>query len=80
MQVKAVYVNYLPSSWNEEKVRNCFKRFGEIENVVLAQNLHSSRRKDFAFVNFVTREAALACIESFNHRMVDDEGTEVQCF
>ncbi|XP_038700183.1 uncharacterized protein LOC119997323 isoform X1 [Tripterygium wilfordii] len=77
LKVKSVYAEYLPSSWNEEKIRGYFKKFGEIENVVLSRNLRSSRRKDFAFVNFTTREAALACIESFNQEPLSDEGSKV---
>lgn len=75
-----MYVEYLPLSWGEEKVSNYFKEFGEIENVVLARNLHSSKRKDFAFINFRTREDALRCIESCNHEMLSDEGSKVCYF
>ncbi|KAL2503179.1 RNA-binding (RRM/RBD/RNP motif) family protein [Forsythia ovata] len=48
----------VPSSWDEENVKDYFKRFGEIENVVLAKDLPASRRKDFAFINYSSREAA----------------------
>ncbi|XP_028107928.1 protein gar2-like isoform X6 [Camellia sinensis] len=77
VEVKSVYAEYLPSSWDEEKVRDYFKKFGEIENVTLSRNLHSSRRKDFAFVNYTTREAALACIEAFNRESLNVEGSKV---
>ncbi|XP_021686036.2 nucleolin 1 isoform X2 [Hevea brasiliensis] len=77
LKVKSVYAEYLPSSWDEEKVRSYFTKFGEIENVVLSRNLPSSRRKDFAFVNFKTREAALTCIELFNHERLSDKGSQV---
>ncbi|CAL5431783.1 unnamed protein product [Camellia sinensis] len=77
LKVKSVYAEYLPSSWDEEKVRDYFKKFGEIENVTLSRNLHSSRRKDFAFVNYTTREAALACIEAFNRESLNVEGSKV---
>ncbi|XAR64853.1 hypothetical protein NMG60_11008726 [Bertholletia excelsa] len=77
LKVKSVYAEYLPSSWDEEKVKDYFKRFGEIENVVLAKNLPSSKRKDFAFVNYTSREAALACIEAFNRKSLHDEDSQV---
>ncbi|KAF5937952.1 hypothetical protein HYC85_025458 [Camellia sinensis] len=77
LKVKSVYAEYLPSSWDEEKVSDYFKKFGEIENVTLSRNLHSSRRKDFAFVNYTTREAALACIEAFNRESLNVEGSKV---
>lgn len=77
MKVKSVYAEYLPSSWDEEKVTDYFKKFGEIENVALARNLRSSKRKDFAFVNFTTREAALACIEAFSRDQLNDQYSKV---
>ncbi|KAM3205939.1 nucleolin-like [Capsicum annuum] len=77
LKVKAVYAEYLPSSWNEEKVRDYFGKFGEIESIVLAKDLPSSRRKDFAFVNYISRESALACIEAFSHVPANDSGSKV---
>ncbi|RVW90343.1 Heterogeneous nuclear ribonucleoprotein Q [Vitis vinifera] len=78
LKVKTVYAEYIPSSWEEEKVRDCFKKFGEIESVVLARNLRSSKRKDFAFVKYTTREAALECIESFNREPLHDAECKVK--
>ncbi|KAL6496394.1 hypothetical protein OROGR_029652 [Orobanche gracilis] len=78
LKVKSVYAEYLPSSWDEEKVKEYFKRFGEIENVVLAQDLPSSRRKDFAFINYTNREAALTCIESISRERSEEQGSKVK--
>ncbi|KAK1287092.1 hypothetical protein QJS10_CPB19g01236 [Acorus calamus] len=75
-KVKTVYAEGLPSSWDEEKVREHFKRFGEIERVVLARDMQSAKRKDFAFVNYTSREAALSCVQSFDKELVD-EGSKV---
>lgn len=81
VKVKSVYAEYLPSSWIEEKVRDYFGKFGEIESVVLAKDLPSSRRKDFAFVNYISRESALACIEGFSHEPANESGSKVShCF
>ncbi|KAK9289813.1 hypothetical protein L1049_007973 [Liquidambar formosana] len=77
LKVKSVYAEFIPSSWDEVKVRDYFKKFGEVDNVVLARNLRSSKRKDFAFVHFTTREAALACIDSFSHELLNDEASKV---
>ncbi|XP_042511821.1 nucleolin 2-like isoform X2 [Macadamia integrifolia] len=77
LKVKSVYAEGVPSSWDEEKVKKHFDKYGEIDRVVLARNMHSARRKDFAFVNYTTREAALACIESINKEGLTDEGTKV---
>ncbi|XP_074373630.1 heterogeneous nuclear ribonucleoprotein Q-like [Apium graveolens] len=77
-KVKSIYVEHLPSSWDEQKVKYCFKRFGDIETVVLARDMPSSRRKDFAFVNYTTRDAALACVEAFSSEQINDEGSKVK--
>lgn len=61
-----MFAEGIPLSWDENKVRECFKRYGQIERIVLSRNMHSAKRKDFAFINFTTREAALSCIESFD--------------
>lgn len=65
-QVKSVFVDGLPSTWNEEQVKEQFSKFGEIEKVVLARNMQSAKRKDFGFINYTTREAAVACIETLS--------------
>ncbi|XP_071908582.1 uncharacterized protein [Coffea arabica] len=78
LKVKSIYAEYLPSSWDEEKVMGFFRRFGEIESISLAKNLPSSKRKDFAFVNYAVREAALACVQAFSRGQLDDEGTELR--
>lgn len=77
LQVKTVYAEFIPSSWDEEKVKDTFKKFGEIEDIVLARNLRTSKRRDFAFVSYKTRAAAIKCIESFGHDLRDDDGTKV---
>lgn len=69
----------IPASWDEEKVKESFKKFGDIERVVLACNIRSSKRKDFAFVNYKTREAAVSCIESFDKEELTDNGSKVLC-
>ncbi|KAK1404605.1 Heterogeneous nuclear ribonucleoprotein like [Heracleum sosnowskyi] len=77
-KVKSVYAEYLPTSWDEQKVKDFFKRFGDIENVALARDMSSSRRKDFAFVKYTTRDAALACVEAFSPEQINDEGSKVK--
>lgn len=78
LNVKSVYAEYLPPSWDEEKVKEHFKRFGEIENIVLAKDLTSSKRKDFAFINYSTRDAALACIEAVSRERTKHSGSKVK--
>ncbi|XP_010274520.1 PREDICTED: heterogeneous nuclear ribonucleoprotein R-like isoform X2 [Nelumbo nucifera] len=66
-QVKTVFVDGLPASWDEDRVKECLKKFGEIEKIELARNMPSARRKDFGFVTFGTHDAAVACAEGINN-------------
>jgi len=42
VKVKSIYVEYLPSTWNEEKMRDYFVKFGEIESIALAKDIFSN--------------------------------------
>jgi RNA recognition motif-containing protein len=72
-QVKSIFVDGLPPSWDEERVQEKFKSYGEIEQVQLARNMPTAKRKDFGFIYFRTREAALACIEGVNKNELNEE-------
>ncbi|KAK1273590.1 Polyadenylate-binding protein RBP47B [Acorus gramineus] len=71
-QVKSVFIDGLPPYWDEDRVKEQFKNFGEIERVVLARNMATAKRKDFGFVNFTTHEDALAFIEAVNNTELGD--------
>ncbi|KAL5713543.1 hypothetical protein ACHQM5_015607 [Ranunculus cassubicifolius] len=72
-QVKSVYVDGLPPHWDEERVREIFKPYGEVERIMLARNMPSAKRKDFGFVDFDTHEAATACINGLNNMELGNE-------
>ncbi|OVA14752.1 RNA recognition motif domain [Macleaya cordata] len=76
-QVKSVFLDGLPVSWDEAKVHEQLKKYGEIENVQLAHSMPSARRKDFGFICFRTREAALACIDSVNKNGIGEGAHKV---
>ncbi|KAK1304481.1 Polyadenylate-binding protein 5 [Acorus calamus] len=65
-QVKSVFLDRLPGTWDEDKVHEECKKFGEIRSIQLACNMPTAKRNDFCFVYFETREAALECIEKVN--------------
>jgi RNA recognition motif-containing protein len=65
--VKTVFIDGLPASWDEDRVRVLLKKYGEIEKIELARNMPSARRKDFGFVTFDTHDAAVACAKSINN-------------
>ncbi|KAL5993461.1 hypothetical protein ACLOJK_014386 [Asimina triloba] len=75
-QVKSVFVDGLPAYWDEDRVKEQFKQYGEIERVVLARNMATAKRKDFGFVDFKTHAAAITCIEGVNNAEMDDGKTK----
>ncbi|XP_057496454.1 heterogeneous nuclear ribonucleoprotein Q-like [Actinidia eriantha] len=66
-QVKTVFVDGLPSSWDENCVRELLKIYGGIEKIELARNMPSAKRKDFGFVTFDTHDAAVTCAKNINN-------------
>ncbi|XP_057979712.1 heterogeneous nuclear ribonucleoprotein Q isoform X2 [Malania oleifera] len=66
-QVKTVFVDGLPASWDEDRVRELLKKYGEIEKIELARNMPSAKRKDFGFVTFDSHDAAVTCAKSINN-------------
>ncbi|KAK7382826.1 hypothetical protein VNO80_01923 [Phaseolus coccineus] len=63
-QVKTVFIDALPPSWDEDYVRDLLKKYGEIEKIELARNMPAARRKDYGFVTFGTHDAAVKCADS----------------
>ncbi|KAH9307687.1 hypothetical protein KI387_035598, partial [Taxus chinensis] len=77
-QVKSVFVDGLPQFWDEDRVKEHLKKFGEIEKVVLSRNMPTAKRRDFGFVNFGCHEQALACIEGLNNTMIIEGETKLK--
>lgn len=76
-QVKTVFVDSLPASWDEEFVRGLLKKYGEIEKIELARNMPSAKRKDFGFVTFDTHDAAVSCAKSINNSELGEGDNKV---
>ncbi|XP_077235135.1 uncharacterized protein LOC143877150 [Tasmannia lanceolata] len=77
-QVKTVFVDGLPSSWDEDHVKDHLKKFGVIEKIELARNMPSAKRKDFGFVTFDSHDAALACAEGINNAELGEGDSKVK--
>ncbi|KAI8028004.1 Heterogeneous nuclear ribonucleoprotein Q [Camellia lanceoleosa] len=65
-QVRKVFIDCLPSIWEEDSVKEHFKKFGRIEKVELARNMPAAKRTDFGFITFETHDAAVACVDGIN--------------
>ncbi|KAF8702871.1 hypothetical protein HU200_032707 [Digitaria exilis] len=66
-QVRTVFIDGLPPSWDEDRVKKYLKRYGAIEKVELARNMPAAKRKDFGFVTFDTHDNAVACAEGISN-------------
>eukprot|EP00253_Pinus_taeda_P025761 PITA_25761 len=77
-QVKSVFVDGLPPSWDEDRVREQFKKYGDIDKIELGRNMPSARRLDFGFVAFSTHDAAVACIDGVNNTGLGEDDNKVK--
>lgn len=77
-QVKSVFVDGLPPHWDEDRVREQFKGYGEIIRICLARNMSTAKREDFGFVDFSTHEAAVACIDGINNSEFADGNSKIK--
>ncbi|KAK9058256.1 hypothetical protein SSX86_023096 [Deinandra increscens subsp. villosa] len=66
-QVTTVFVDGLPASWDEDRVRDLLKKYGSVEKIELARNMPSARRKDYGFITFGTHDSAVTCAKNINN-------------
>ncbi|XWS33840.1 hypothetical protein CRYUN_Cryun22dG0117500 [Craigia yunnanensis] len=76
--VKTVFLDSLPPHWDEDRVREKLKGYGEIVRIVLARNMSTAKRKDFGFVDFSTHKAATACVDGVNNAQLDDGNSKTK--
>uniref|UniRef100_J3MJ08 RRM domain-containing protein n=1 Tax=Oryza brachyantha TaxID=4533 RepID=J3MJ08_ORYBR len=77
MEVKSIFVDGIPTSWDHAELKEIFKKHGKIESVVLSRDMASAKRKDFAFINYITHGAAISCLESFDKEEFTKNGSKV---
>ncbi|XP_072986874.1 uncharacterized protein [Typha latifolia] len=77
-QVKTVFIDGLPASWDEDRVKEYLKKFGAVEKIELARNMPSAKRKDFGFVTFDTHDNAVACAEGINNAELGEGDNKVK--
>ncbi|KAG8088168.1 hypothetical protein GUJ93_ZPchr0010g9456 [Zizania palustris] len=68
VEVKGVYLEHVPCSWNEKDIEECCQGYGKIQNVRLLR----SKKKYYSFVEFSSRKSALACVEGINNAGISD--------
>lgn len=67
-KVKVLYVRNLKAEVTEEELKECFEPYGKIERV--------KKIKDYGFVHFEEREAAIKALEELNGKKIGE--TEMQ--
>ena len=72
-----VYVGNLPFSIDDEKLREIFSAFGDIEEVQVIKDKVSGRSKGFGFVTFANKEDAEKAIEKLNDKEVEGRNLKV---
>ncbi|KAG9451441.1 hypothetical protein H6P81_011406 [Aristolochia fimbriata] len=77
-QIRTIFVDGLPASWDEEKVKDHVTSFGKIEKIELARHMPAAKRQDFGFITFDTHDAAVACIEGINNTELSDGDRKVK--
>lgn len=66
----------LTTDWNEEKLKEICKKYGEIVKINLCQ---SSGTKQRGFIAFASSESALACVEGINNTAIGGEAEVYVC-
>ncbi|XP_040378921.1 uncharacterized protein LOC102719669 isoform X2 [Oryza brachyantha] len=71
-QVRTVFIDGLPPSWDEDRLKKYLKKYGAIEKVELARNMPAAKRKDFGFVTFDTHDNAVACADGISNSEIGE--------
>ena len=72
-----VYVGNLPFSIDDEKLRELFAPFGDIEEVQVIKDKFSGRSKGFGFVTFANKEDAEKAIAKLNDKETEGRNLKV---
>ncbi|XP_059077477.1 phosphoglucan, water dikinase, chloroplastic-like [Cryptomeria japonica] len=71
-------IDGMPATWDEDRVSEQFKKYGEIEKIELARNMPTVKRRDFGFVSFSTHDAAVACVNGLSNSELGEGDSKVK--
>ncbi|RRT43598.1 hypothetical protein B296_00056308, partial [Ensete ventricosum] len=77
LQVKTVYIESIPDFWDGKKIKEICQRYGEVEKVQLFKK-STTKKKNFAFVEFTSRESAVACMEGVNSAQIGEGEVKIK--
>ena len=72
-----VYVGNLPFSVGQDKLKELFSSYGEIEEATVISDKFSGRSKGFGFVTFKDDESAKKAIAEMNEKEVEGRALKV---
>ena len=72
-----IYVGNLPFSVDDEKLREIFAKFGDVEEATVIKDKYSGRSKGFGFVTFSDDASAKKAIEELNETEVEGRSLKV---
>ncbi len=72
-----IYVGNLSFNIDDEKLREIFSKFGDVEEAVIIKDKYSGRSKGFGFVTFSDDAAANKAIKEMNEKEVDGRALKV---
>ena len=75
---KRIYVGNLPFSVTQEKLKELFSKYGEIEEATVIANKFSGRSKGFGFVSFKDESSAEKAIAEMNKKEVEGRPLNVK--
>ncbi len=75
---KRIYVGNLPFSVTQEKLKELFSQYGEIEEAVVVANKFSGRSKGFGFVSFKEDASAEKAVAEMDKKEVEGRALNVK--
>ena len=72
-----IYVGNLPFNVDDEKLREIFSKFGDVEEAVIIKDKFSGRSKGFGFVTLSSDEAGNKAIKEMNDKEVEGRQLKV---
>ncbi|MEK6840456.1 MAG: RNA-binding protein [Nanoarchaeota archaeon] len=72
-----VYVGNLPWGVDDEKLREMFSKFGDVEEASVIKDKYSGRSKGFGFVTFSDDAAANKAIKEMNEKEMEGRALKV---
>ncbi len=72
-----VYVGNLPFDVEDDKLKEIFASYGEIEEAIVIKNKFNDRSKGFGFVTFKDEESAKKAIAEMNEKDVEGRNLKV---